>query len=100
MDYIYIINEQRTRTLDTLHGIWTNYPDAIKAYYELNHIGGGSGKHIRQLFFKFPANQIIDEKFGKSSEYRVVFKDYEELELEYKKTNRISKINDILNDSL
>ena len=75
--------------------MWTNYPDAIKSYYEECD---GRLSNYGYDFFKIPANEIVGTGIGKSNKYRIKFKDYEELEREYKKVNRSSLIDDILDD--
>lgn len=115
MEYVYIMACQRGQAAHEIHSMWDTYEKAIKEYYEY-HIRDdkeSSFSRSRQddddywfmYLYKFPVNKIFannkgwsETKLGKSSKYRIKFKNWGELRKEYVVVSRDSKIESIIGD--
>jgi len=102
-EYIYILSMQRGQGLPELYSMWNNYDDAIYHYYDFLKINEYND-YIPSYFnlYKFPVgvkfcdpSEWSNVKLGRSTKYRIKFKDYKELKNEYKKIIRIKKFNNV-----
>jgi len=112
-EYIYVIAQKRGGGDAEIYSVWNNYEGAIKGYYDVNvserkEYNNNNGPSISSWVFMYelPANTDFrtkdgwsDTKIQKSSQYRMKFKDFYELEDLYKQIIRGDKLERILNDN-
>ena len=109
-EFIYVIACKRGVGDAEVYSIWNNYEGAIKGYYDVNvserkEYNYNGTNHISSWVFlyKLPANTDFrtnrgwsDTKIQKSSQYRMKFKDFYELEDLYIQVGRKGKLERIL----
>ena len=108
--FTYILTKQETKMIPKIYSFWNTYEEAVIAFhdYHLKHSSGFADNNNNRKFFdielyKFPVGMDLsygksssDTKLGKSSEYRVKFKDWNELKQEYKSVNRNFQIDSLV----
>ena len=103
--HIYIISTQRGQGLPEIYAFYDNYDDAILNYYDYFKLNDYyENFHLDfMIIFKFPINERLCDfssyskvKFGKSSKYRIKFKDFKDLKDKYTQIIRKKKLNNII----
>jgi hypothetical protein len=107
MYHIYIISCKRGSGNPEIGGLYTEYDQAIVAYYDILSLNGRISRDKDYFFwdiYKFPSNVSFildgeswsDTKIQKSSKYRIEFKNGREIIDEYTRITRNKRIESII----
>jgi len=100
MNYVYIISCQRGQKLPEIYSMWSSYDKAINAYYDA--CVKKSHNFSWLYLYEFPLDEEFcdvtkwsDVKMGKSSKYRLKFKNFNELKTIALSTSRDVKLTEL-----